>query len=426
VAKTTGRPRKKRALAHARRGGRLGQRGDASVADLLVGALVEARRNDDLLSSLTHPVHSYPARMHPATARSLVQLAMDGRDRATILDPFCGSGTTLVEARYAGAKAVGVDANPLAVSIARAKTWTVKRARLGDLRRNARRIADKALAEAKAARRAGYVAPPDRVLPGVDAGAREKALSGWFPRHVRRELEFIGGLVDGVGKKDKELGEILTVMLSAILYKVSRRASDSDPSRVERRIARGAASRLFRERTELLLAGLEELAGASRAPRPRAHLGNATALDDKLKAVDAIITSPPYPGTYDYAEHHRLRLDFLGLKPHKFRSAEMGARRRFSGSKWEQALKTWRNDFAASLAQMFDALEPGGQALLVMGDSLAGPRALLADKEVSRLRPEGTHIVAHAWEERPKLGAAERRAFGDKAKREHIFCLRRE
>ena len=43
----------------------------------------------------------------------------------------------------------------------------------------------------------------------------------------------------------------------------------------------------------------------------------------------ASITSPPYAGTYDYAEHQRLRFDFLGLRHREFDDGELGARRSF-------------------------------------------------------------------------------------------------
>jgi SAM-dependent methyltransferase len=46
-------------------------------------------------------------------------------DARRVLDPFCGRGTTLFAARLAGRQAVGVDINPVAVAIARAKTVKV-------------------------------------------------------------------------------------------------------------------------------------------------------------------------------------------------------------------------------------------------------------------------------------------------------------
>jgi len=68
----------------------------------------------------THGYHVYPAMMIPQVARRLIRLY--GSQRGTLLDPFCGSGTSLVEARLAGMHAIGIDINPFAVFLARAKT----------------------------------------------------------------------------------------------------------------------------------------------------------------------------------------------------------------------------------------------------------------------------------------------------------------
>ena len=45
--------------------------------------------------------------------------------RTTVLDPFCGAGTTLVEARLSGRPSIGVDKNPLAIALTRAKLASV-------------------------------------------------------------------------------------------------------------------------------------------------------------------------------------------------------------------------------------------------------------------------------------------------------------
>ncbi len=68
----------------------------------------------------THCYHVYPAMMIPQVARRLIRLY--GSPGQTLLDPFCGSGTSLVEARLAGLNAYGIDINPFAVFLARTKT----------------------------------------------------------------------------------------------------------------------------------------------------------------------------------------------------------------------------------------------------------------------------------------------------------------
>ncbi len=74
----------------------------------------------------THGLHPYPARMIPQVARRLIKRYLlnhlpPPHSQYVVLDPFCGSGTVLLEAKLLGVNAIGIDINPLAVLIARAK-----------------------------------------------------------------------------------------------------------------------------------------------------------------------------------------------------------------------------------------------------------------------------------------------------------------
>ena len=69
----------------------------------------------------THWIHWYPAKMfHRIPAEILASLTAD--DGLTVLDPFCGSGTVLLEAALRGHSAIGIDINPLARLISKVKT----------------------------------------------------------------------------------------------------------------------------------------------------------------------------------------------------------------------------------------------------------------------------------------------------------------
>jgi len=68
----------------------------------------------------SHFWYPYKAKMRPPVARALVNIVLRGND-GLVLDPFCGSGTTLVEARWLGADSIGVDAVPFYVELTRAK-----------------------------------------------------------------------------------------------------------------------------------------------------------------------------------------------------------------------------------------------------------------------------------------------------------------
>jgi len=68
----------------------------------------------------THCFHSYPAMMIPQVAGRLIE-KYNGNSKL-LFDPYCGTGTSLVEANLRGISAVGTDLNPLARLIATAKT----------------------------------------------------------------------------------------------------------------------------------------------------------------------------------------------------------------------------------------------------------------------------------------------------------------
>ena len=65
---------------------------------------------------LTHGIHPYPAMMIPQVAARLIHL--HGFAGGLLFDPYCGTGTSLLEAQLAGMNAVGTDLNPLARLIA--------------------------------------------------------------------------------------------------------------------------------------------------------------------------------------------------------------------------------------------------------------------------------------------------------------------
>ena len=404
--------------------GRIFSSGDRRYTDALVEALRAPAVEHEIAETFTHSFHSYPARLHPATARVLAtMIAERSKPSSLIVDPFCGSGTTLVEARAAGLRAVGSDLNPLAVLIARAKTWTVPMHRRNELSDTGHQLAGQALAAGKAARRSGATAAPTRKPKGFDPNARDRRLASWFAPHVRRELEMLASMIDELRADDAELADILTACLSAILYKVSSRTSDTDSTWVDKQVGRGAASRHFAARVELLVAGLNDLARAGGPPDVMQL--DARKLGEKLPDGSAagVITSPPYAGTYDYADHQRLRMDFLGLRHRELDDGEIGSRRSFLASALD-ADRQWRDALADSTHAIARVLAPGGVAAIVIGDSWAGGRAMYALDDVRAVLTDEVYVLATASQLRPTLGG-ERKAFGDRTKAEHIILLER-
>ena len=403
----------RRALTHV--GGAVDRGGDAEAADLLAHALdvAGAEEDEDASRPHVHGFHAYPARMHPATAARLVGAFAPAR--GAVLDPFCGSGTVLVEASIAGRAAVGTDLNPLAIALARMKTTPLDEPGAARFLEGARAAAAHADARRKA--RAGAT----HRFADADVAA--------FDPHVLLELD---GLRDGIAAvADEGARAALSLVLSAILVKVSRRRSDTSADAVARRIAAGYPARLFVKKTDELARRRREYTALlpPGAPRARAGIDDATRLTTVAKgSVDAVVTSPPYAATYDYTAHHELRLRWLGLDAKAFERGELGARRRYTGLDARAAEAAWIGELSRMLRAIARALRPHAPAILLVADSaVRGERetfALRADDLVARAA-SGTGLtpVARATQARPHFHGPTRAAFRGRDRAEHALLL---
>lgn len=409
----------KRSLTHV--GGPVETRGDPDVAEALASALdvassVEDEDAEEAARAHVHGFHTYAARLHPETARRLV--ATLAPPRGVVLDPFCGSGTVLVEARALGRKAIGVDANPLAVRLARLKTTPADASFRDALLEGAARVA--AVAEERRLARTGA----SRRYPPEDAAA--------FAPHVLLELD---GLRMGLeAEREPSVRATLFLVLSSILVKLSRSSRPgpgapvgADGRPAEKRIAAGYPSKLFVKKTEELTRRLATIEPAlASAPDTRVLEGDARTLEGVADAsVDLVATSPPYPGVYDYALQHAMRLRWLGLKGDRFDRAEIGSRRR-ARSAPGRALDEYRDDCARMLGAVSRVLRPGGLAVFVVADGAIGDRAVRMDELLGALAAgAGLSREALASQERPHFHDATAPAFRDRARREHAVALAR-
>lgn len=90
------------------------------LSSVVVDQLVAAARDTSRVGGLTHKFYRYPARFSPVLVRAAIEAFTDRGD--TVLDPFMGGGTTLVEALAAGRKGVGSDISSLASFVSEVKT----------------------------------------------------------------------------------------------------------------------------------------------------------------------------------------------------------------------------------------------------------------------------------------------------------------
>ena len=373
------------------------------------GAASDKATEDDPDRAHVHGFHAYPARMHPDTASRLV--AVVSRERETVLDPFCGSGTVLVSAMIAARDAIGTDLNPLAVLLASRKVSPRDERQLERMLASARGAAE--LADTRRKAKTGA----SRRYPREDAQA--------FDPHVLLELDSLRTAIER--EKDSGIRDDLWLVLSAILVKVSRRKADTSEHAMFKRIAAGYPSRLFVRKAEELARRASELARLLPSPRPRARVrvDDARALRTvKDGEARGVVTSPPYVGTYDYLEHHAMRLRWLGLDARQLERGEMGSRRRF-GSRHEQGVSGgWERELGAALAAMRRTLARSGRVALLIADSEAGGRAVRADEVLGALAPSaGLRFVARASQPRPHFHGP--RAFAGRDRFEHAILLER-
>lgn len=354
----------------SQRAGRAFLDGDRAVAAVLEDALRQRGR----VERSTHPFHTYPASLHPDAVRLLLSLGS-----GSVLDPFCGGGTVLVESILAGREALGLDISAVACLVARARVSLTSEVERTALRTGARRAA--ALGMATVGQR-----PPDAES---------------FPEEVRRSYEphaaaELVALRGSIGNDPA-----LRAVLSAILVKASLRASDTvnrlEPGRTR---PPGTTATLFHSKAREYARMLADLAAAV-PPGIVARVHREDAREFRAKApFGQVVTSPPYPGVYDYAPMQALRRYWLDLDDERALRDEIGARRNFRADR-ATAIDQWKADSRAWVKASAKALGSGGRLVVVIGDGQVGEVRIDAWGPLDAYAKDaGLRLVARASVER--------------------------
>jgi len=304
-----------------------------------------------------HFFHHWTAKFIPQIPRRVI--ARYARPGDVVLDPFMGSGTTLVEAARLGYDAWGTDINPLAVRIARAKTAAIDGAALTDYFAWLRAAADAPEA---------HLASSAALFPGGDVWFREDVA-----RAIRATLDRAAGL-DPATRNFVEIGlsDLLKGMSNARMDQTipalpkSPRYQDKkhywrwvdNETREINPFARLAAQ-LARMQAALAAFHAE---GAGRA-EPLLH--DARDLASLGRKADLAVTSPPYWNAQNYQKMHLLSFQLLGLPAPG--PAEIGRR-----------AQDYLPDMAAVTEQLTRLLD--GPFALVIGESKDGIHEAVRDK----------------------------------------------
>ena len=349
--------------------------------------------------------------------------------RHLVLDPFCGTGTTLVEAKKLGVPSVGVEANPMAHFASQVKVdWSPEADRL---RSHARRVAERAteklaaegvddalfgplFSQARNGNGNGQHGPTLRKLPPE----LQKLLltNSISPLPLHKTLVLLEALKE---LRDDRLHRHEQLALAkALVYSISNLHFGPEvgvaPPKPDAPVVAA------------WLAEVETISKDLRGLQPRrdtpavVHHADARRVGERLgpRSVDAVITSPPYPNEKDYTRTTRLESVLLGfirkkedvraLKRNLVRSNTRGVykgddddrlvahhaeiqriaqaieKRRIALGKtsgferlYHRVTKLYFGGMARHLAELRPVLRPGAQLAYVVGDQASYLRVMI-------------------------------------------------
>lgn len=249
-----------------------------------------------------HGLHEYKGRFNPQIARALVNIL--GASQGTrVLDPFCGSGTTLVECAHLGVPATGIDINPLAIFLAKAKLQALS-------------VGGAALRKSLMRVTAGK---PLRTPPATDSARHSDGyLARWFTADKLTAFEELRARIIAYGGAGRD---VLLAVASNLLREYSLqeprdlriRRRDAVPDLPDVTDSFVTAASQFIEK----MAAAEEHFDAAEMDI-EAFVGDAreessATLCKRGRKFGCAITSPPYATALPYIDTQRLSLVWLGL-----------------------------------------------------------------------------------------------------------------
>lgn len=255
---------------------------------------------------LTHGLHPYPAMMIPQIAERLIDRY--GARAKTLFDPYCGTGSSLLEANIHGIDAVGTDLNPLARMIARAKTVRLD-CQKTDL--YLRHVNERLFKE----RMNGAKPPPPPPVKNIDF---------WFSKKVQRELAVARAVIDEIA--DPDVRRFLLVGFGETARECSYTRNG------EFKLYRMKAAQMERFSPDVfgvLMAKLtRNFAAMKEYVSSVENAGQTTVFDfntvERIPAdilppesVDIVVTSPPYGDsrtTVAYGQFSRMANEWLGYE----------------------------------------------------------------------------------------------------------------
>lgn len=322
------------------------------------------------------------------------------------LDPFCGSGTSLLAAVRDERVAYGFDCNPIAILIAQFRTL-------------------------KAGSR--FFATTESVISSAAVGLRAIALESnrklhdfegrdhWFSPDAQGALSAILQFEQAL-PSNEAVHTWYRLAISRIINRVSRQDSETRYVAREKGLHRAEIIDIFLDSLHVTRQYLLER-GNLRGQAIASVADSGRQIPLEAASVDCIVTSPPYANTMDYYLYHKQRMNVLGYDFKTTQNTEIGSRWEYSSLK--RPLSKWEAQYRHCLSEMRRVLRAGSLCILIMGDSQVAGK-LVDAAAMTRGFAEETGFECLGTE---SVNMSERsrsfsRAFQRPHKKEHTITLR--
>lgn len=262
-----------------------------------------ASRTGSFTDNMKQPIHRWFRYSAGFSAEWVAKVAREHSEKASasvLFDPFAGSGTSLLAAQSVGVPSAGAERHPFVLRVAQVKlAWSD--IDLEELRETAQRVLDRAKA----------IAQMPNAVPDL--------LTKCYSENALQRLFALRGALESESTPDTKTGDTLWLALTAILRECSGVGTAQWqyvlPNKSKSKIADPYDA--FHRRVEMFCADVAASTRALHRPiEPTILRGDDArtlrSFDDLRNRVSLVVTSPPYPNNYDYADATRLEMTFWG------------------------------------------------------------------------------------------------------------------
>ncbi|MFX0204109.1 MAG: DNA methyltransferase [Candidatus Hodarchaeota archaeon] len=390
-----------------------------SVSQDVLYEIMESKSN-----KATHDIYKFPTKFIPEVPRWALNMFSKGKN-FVIMDPFCGSGTTLVESCLIEKFSVGIDINPFCQLLSKVKTTPLDSRQLEEVDFLYKEI----IKRLKHGKTISETSVPN--LPNIDH---------WFEKKTINDLAIIRDSITEfeLRTSSRELADFLRICLAGIVRKVSLADDQSPKPYVSKRFPKKPPP-VIEEFVKTYKRAIDSVREFSKkvskhycfvardgdARKPLTKSVQAFMEENRNEGFDLMVTSPPYINAYDLVRTFKLELFWLdlirakeirNLKEQHIGTEEiksvlykkgvphLGSRdideilERIYEVDQKRAYVVWKFflDMKENLKQAFDLILPGGHYLIVIGDSVIRGNRIPTSRMLSDLGSDvGFEEVKH-------------------------------